>query len=146
MTHPRSIPLLVPQLPDRQALTPYLDKIDLNHHYSNFGPLNQALEARLATVFEEHASHAIHITTTSSATLGLELTLSSLMLPLGSKIIVPALTFVATLTAIIRAGHVPPQLFLDGHSAEGVRLSPGRGPAGDGEGPGNPVRLRRLEI
>lgn len=116
MTQPRSIPLLVPQLPDRHALTPYLDKIDLNHHYSNFGPLNQALEVRLATVFEEHASHAIHITTTSSATLGLELTLSSLMLPLGSKIIVPALTFVATLTAIIRSGHVPVIADIDPHS------------------------------
>lgn len=111
-----SIPLLVPQLPDRQALSPYLDEIDRNHHYSNFGPLNQALESRLATLFEEHASHALHVTTTSSATLGLELTLHAMALPPGSKIVVPALTFVATLTAILRAGHVPVIADIDPHS------------------------------
>ncbi|WP_293776330.1 DegT/DnrJ/EryC1/StrS family aminotransferase [uncultured Oxalicibacterium sp.] len=111
-----SIPLLVPQLPDRQALSPYLDEIDRNRHYSNFGPLNQALEARLATLFAEHASHAVQVTTTSSATLGLELTLQAMALPVGSRIIVPALTFVATLTAILRAGHVPVIADIDPHN------------------------------
>ncbi|WP_188381904.1 DegT/DnrJ/EryC1/StrS family aminotransferase [Oxalicibacterium faecigallinarum] len=107
MKHPSIIPLLVPQLPDRRALSPYLDQIDQNRHYSNFGPLNQSLENRLASSFEAHCSHPIHVTTTSSATMGLELTLHCLGLPPGSKVIVPALTFVASFTAIIRAGHVP---------------------------------------
>ena len=39
--HP--IPLLTPQLPERALLQPYLDRIDASRHYSNFGPLNQAL-------------------------------------------------------------------------------------------------------
>ncbi|WP_334107951.1 DegT/DnrJ/EryC1/StrS family aminotransferase [Methylobacillus sp.] len=102
-----AIPLLTPLLPDQEALAPYLAQLDANRHYSNFGPLNTALEARLATLFTKHGSHSIHVTTTSSATLGLELTLSSLDLPPGSKVIVPALTFVASLTAIIRAGYTP---------------------------------------
>ena len=102
-----AIPLLTPLLPDRATLAPYLDQLDANRHYSNFGPLNTALETRLATLFAEHSSHPIHVTTTSSATLGLELALSSLDLPPGSKVIVPALTFVASLTAIIRAGYTP---------------------------------------
>ena len=102
-----AIPLLTPLLPDRAALAPYLDQLDANRHYSNFGPLNTAFETRLAALFAEHSPHPIHITTTSSATLGLELALSSLDLPPGSKVIVPALTFVASLTAIIRAGYTP---------------------------------------
>lgn len=105
MTTP--IPLLTPLLPDRDTLAPYLARLDQSRHYSNFGPLNQALESRLRALFEAQSPHALHITTTSSATLGLELALSSLDLPAGSRIIVPALTFVATLTAIIRTGHVP---------------------------------------
>ena len=107
MTDPRPIPLLVPHLPDRHALAPYLEQIDRNRHYSNFGPLNHALEARLTSLFAEHAAHPVHVATTSSATLGLELTLHSLGLPPGSGVVVPALTFVASLTAILRAGHVP---------------------------------------
>lgn len=107
MTPHTAIPLLTPLLPDRVALAPYLDQLDANRHYSNFGPLNTALETRLSQLFAEHSPHPIHVTTTSSATLGLELTLSSLDLPPGSKVIVPALTFVASLTAIIRAGYTP---------------------------------------
>ncbi|MCB5185814.1 DegT/DnrJ/EryC1/StrS family aminotransferase [Methylobacillus gramineus] len=102
-----AIPLLTPLLPDRDSLAPYLAQLDQNRHYSNFGPLNTALEQRLSSLFEVHSSHPMHVTTTSSATLGLELVLSSLDLPPGSKVIVPALTFVASLTTIIRAGYIP---------------------------------------
>ncbi|MPS47506.1 DegT/DnrJ/EryC1/StrS family aminotransferase [Methylobacillus sp.] len=113
MSYSHAIPLLTPLLPDRDALAPYLAKLDHNRHYSNFGPLNRALEARLATIFEQHSPHSIHVTTTSSATLALELTLSSLDLPPGSKVVVPALTFVASLTAIIRAGYIPVVVDID---------------------------------
>lgn len=107
MSHPQGIPLLVPQLPDRLALQPFLDRIDLSRHYSNFGPLVQELEQRLATDYSTHASLPLEVVTVSSATAGLELALSSLELPPGSRVLVPALTFVATLTAILRAGHLP---------------------------------------
>ncbi|CAG0977663.1 perosamine synthetase [Methylophilaceae bacterium] len=101
------IPLLIPALPKLTALRPYLEQIDANRYYSNFGPLTRELETRLAGIFENHASHPMHVTTVSSATTGLELALSSLDLPRGSLVVVPALTFVATLTAVIRAGFVP---------------------------------------
>jgi len=107
MSLPISIPLLLPQVPDREALWPYLGRIDEKRHYSNFGPLVKELESRLAERFQAHSSHTLQVVTTSSATLGLELALSSLDLPKGSHILVPALTFVATLTAVIRAGHIP---------------------------------------
>jgi|SRR5450830_151750 len=101
------IPLLTPQLPNREALWPYLGKIDEKKHYSNFGPLVKLLESRLLVQFQAHTQHALHVTTVSSATLGLELALTALNLPKGSPVLVPALTFVASLTAIIRAGYTP---------------------------------------
>lgn len=102
-----AIPLLVPCLPDRKALSPYLDAIDANRYYSNFGPLVKSLEQRLAQRFQEHTEHPMHVVTVSSATMGLELALMALDLPKGSKIILPALNFVAALTATIRVGLVP---------------------------------------
>jgi dTDP-4-amino-4,6-dideoxygalactose transaminase len=83
--------------------------MDEARHYTNFGPLVRELESRLANLFGAHAkdTQRLHITTVSSATQGIELVLSSLNLPKGSRILVPALTFVATLTAVIRAGHIP---------------------------------------
>lgn len=102
-----TIPLLTPQLPERKLLQPYLDRIDASRHYSNFGPLNQALEQRLAAFFAPKSVAGVSVVTTSSATTGLELSLASLELPAGSRVLVPALTFVASLTAILRAGLVP---------------------------------------
>lgn len=104
----KSVPLLVPDLPDRHALEPYLRRIDESRLYSNFGPLNGELEARMKALFSEHADGLpIHVSTVANATLGLELALSALHLPPGSRVLVPALTFVATATAIVRAGLRP---------------------------------------
>lgn len=104
---PVRIPLLVPLLPEREALWPYLGRIDQARHYSNFGPLVKELESRLAQRFQAHTALNMHVVTVSSATLGIELALATLDLPPGSPVLVPALTFVATLTAVIRAGHTP---------------------------------------
>ena len=101
------IPLLVPKLPDLKALSPYLERIDLSKQYSNFGPLVKSLEGRLEKMFQDHTTHTMHVTTISSATSGLELALYALGLAKGSRVLVPALTFVATLTAVIRAGFLP---------------------------------------
>jgi dTDP-4-amino-4,6-dideoxygalactose transaminase len=110
------IPLLTPQLPDRAALQPYLERIDLSRHYSNFGPLVVELETRLASTFSDQAKLPLDVVTISSATAGLELALTSLDLPPGSRVLVPALTFVASLTAILRAGHLPVICDIDPHS------------------------------
>lgn len=107
------IPLMIPALPESDALMPYLRQIDANRFYTNFGPLTRTLEARLADLFCRHAADHMHVATTSSATAGLELALASLNLPRGSLVAVPALTFVATLTAVIRAGHIPVVMDVD---------------------------------
>lgn len=104
---PNRIPLLVPQLPTVDALLPYLRRIDESRWYSNFGPLVRELEARLAKSFEPDNSQPLYVATVSNATVGLELALLACQLPPGSRVLIPALTFVASATAIERAGHTP---------------------------------------
>ena len=47
----KPIPLMRPRLPDAERLLPYLREIDANRWYTNFGPLEQRLTARLAAHF-----------------------------------------------------------------------------------------------
>src|SRR5690348_3230106 len=46
--HAWTIPLMRAQLPDADALLPYLQRIDAARWYTNFGPLVVELEQRLA--------------------------------------------------------------------------------------------------
>ncbi len=106
MTAPaKKISLLVPDLPTRDELAPYLARIDASHWYSNFGPLVRELESGMATRFS--AGTAQHVVSVSNATLGLELAILALNLPAGSRVLMPALTFVASAVAAMRAGCVP---------------------------------------
>jgi dTDP-4-amino-4,6-dideoxygalactose transaminase len=105
MSAPR-IPLLVAQLPDTDALIPYLRQIDSHRWYTNFGPLVLQLEQRFAASFAP-ASLAPTAITASNGTAGLELALCALELMQGARVLLPALTFVATATSVIRAGYRP---------------------------------------
>lgn len=105
MNTPR-IPLLVAQLPDTDALIPYLRQIDNNRWYTNFGPLVVQLEQRFAASFAP-TPLAPTAVTASNGTAGLELALCALELMEGARVLLPALTFVATATSVIRAGYRP---------------------------------------
>lgn len=98
------IPLLVPDMPSPEELLPWLERIHAVKKYSNFGPLVLELESNFARRF---GIDRTQLATVSSATQGLELVLQALELPAESRVLVPALTFVATATAVIRAGHKP---------------------------------------
>jgi dTDP-4-amino-4,6-dideoxygalactose transaminase len=113
---PQRIPLLVPDMPSAEELLPWLKRIDESRWYSNFGPLCLELEGRLTTMFDERNQDAVHLTTVSNATLGLELALMALDLEPGARVLVPALTFVATATAVARAGLVPVMADVDADS------------------------------
>jgi dTDP-4-amino-4,6-dideoxygalactose transaminase len=93
------IPLMVPELPTLDALTPYLRRIDQNRWYSNFGPLTREFEERLLPTFSASDGVHPHVVTVSTGTAGIELALRALELPPSSAVLVPALTFVATATA-----------------------------------------------
>ncbi len=102
----KPIPLLVPRMPTADRLLPLLREIDCNHHYTNFGPLNSRFEGyilrEVAAAFPDAG-----VTTISNCTLGLELALQALQLPPRAKVLVPAITFVATATAVLRSGCLP---------------------------------------
>jgi hypothetical protein len=100
------IPLLVAQLPDTDALLPYLRQIDANRWYTNFGPLVTQLEQRFAASLAA-TPEAPKAISAASGTAGLELVLGALELPTGANVLLPALTFVATATAVIRSGYRP---------------------------------------
>ncbi len=114
--HMMSVPLLRPLLPDAYALLPYLHRIDSNRFYTNFGPLHNEFLQSLLNLQLRKEGCTVHGLLTTSATLGLELAITALDLPAGSLVAVPALTFVATATAIERCGHVPVVLDVDGQS------------------------------
>lgn len=102
------IPLLVPELPGLDALMPYLRRIDEKRWYSNFGPLVQEFEARFAASFANASPVSdVSAVTVSNATAGIEIALRALALPPGSLVLVPALTFVASATAVLSAGLTP---------------------------------------
>jgi len=95
------ISLLVPDMPSAQDLAPWLARIDAARWYTNFGPLVQELETRLA----RHYGADRHCVSVASGTMGIELALSALELGDGAPVLVPGLTFVATAAAVRRAGY-----------------------------------------
>ena len=100
-----AIPLLLPDMPTADELLPYLRRIDDARWYTNFGPLVVELEQVLAA--EIPGASGIRVASVANCTLGLELALTALDLPADARVLVPALTFVATAMAIRRSGFVP---------------------------------------
>jgi dTDP-4-amino-4,6-dideoxygalactose transaminase len=109
MHRPLRIPVLLPSLPSAQAVLPYLLEIDSNRRYTNFGPLVQRFEARI--VRELNGIGRVQAVTACNATAALELTLAAMNLPSDARVLLPATTFVASASAILRAGFHP--LFSD---------------------------------
>ncbi len=99
----RRIPLLVPGVPGIDQVRPWLERIDTAQVYTNFGPLVLQFEQQLSALWQPSPA----ITTVSNATVGLELALASVDLQPRARVLVPALTFAATATAIVRAGYEP---------------------------------------
>lgn len=108
---PMRIPLLVPDLPTADDLLPWLQRIDKNRWYTNFGPLVLEFEQALTKCLASHSTgspqQSLHLTTVSSGTAAIELAILALALPESSRVLLPAFTFPATCTAIQRAGLQP---------------------------------------
>ena len=101
---PLRFPILRPLLPTAEKLLPYLQQIDGNRWYTNYGPLVQRFEASLAKHFQVGPNE---LTTSTNATLALSQTLLALGVAAGSACVMPAWTFVATPAAAIWAGLEP---------------------------------------
>lgn len=93
-----------PSVYDQREFQSYVDDIFARGVLTNNGKYVQLLETKASEV-----SGAAHVVALSNATLALELLLSTL--PRHSYVISPSYTFIATTTAILRAGLRP--LFVD---------------------------------
>jgi dTDP-4-amino-4,6-dideoxygalactose transaminase len=100
------IPVLVPFMPQIDAVLPYLQRIDASQRYTNFGPLCLELEARFRTLLATDGKEP-YVCSAANATLGLEIALIALDLKPRAQVLMPALTFVATATSALRAGCEP---------------------------------------
>lgn len=96
-----TVRVLIPKMPEPEALLPYLRRMHGSRTYVNNGPLVIELE--------EQIGHAIGIPCrmVSSGTVAIQLALQAMRLPRGSRVLVPAVTFSGTGLAIQNAGHVP---------------------------------------
>lgn len=100
------IKLLVPEVPKVEQILTYWQQIDENQWYTNFGPLVIELERRLSLSFSREPTQ-VHVVSMANGTCALQIALEALKLRRASRVLVPGLTFVATATAIIRAGLTP---------------------------------------
>ena len=103
-----TIPVMAPRLPDAAALMPYLEEIDVNRWYSNFGPLQRRFETQLADHFDLPKDGVACV---GNCTVGLMLALLAVAPGRGGYCIMPSYTFVASAHAVLAAGLVP--LFVD---------------------------------
>lgn len=91
------IPVFRAKLPNSTSLKPYLDVIDKNSIYSNFGPLNTLLRERMSAYLSLPLEN---IATCSNATLALEGALSTLDIKFSNlNVRAPSWTFAATIHA-----------------------------------------------
>lgn len=108
------ISVLIPEMPAAEQVRPFLTQIDALRRYTNFGPLNERLETELRFRFTANcALSRPHVVTTSNGTMALELALRAMHLPRGSRVLVPAVTFVATMMAVLNAGLTPTVVDVD---------------------------------
>ncbi len=98
------IPVARPRLPGRERLLRYLDQIDRNRWYSNFGPLVREFERRLAAHLSVPAEA---VATVSNATIGLTLALRAVGAKPGTLCVLPSWTFSASAHAVVNAGLRP---------------------------------------
>jgi dTDP-4-amino-4,6-dideoxygalactose transaminase len=98
------VAVMRPKLPGAAKVAPYLERIDASRTYSNFGPLNTALEQRLAA---HYGTAERSVTAVSNATVGLALALTAQGVKPGALCIMPAWTFIASAHAAMMAGLTP---------------------------------------
>ena len=103
------IPVLIPSLPETDAIVPYLRRIDQSHTYSNYGPLSREFTAKLCAFVSERAGGApVAATITGNGTSAIELALRYRIAGRKGRLcLMPAYTFVATAHAAVNVGLEP---------------------------------------
>ena len=104
----RKIRLLIPDLPLAESLLPWLQRIDAERRYANFGPLVQELELTLARHWPVAAANEapapLQVQTLNSGTAPLELAIAAMDLPAAGEVLLPAYTYPASAASVLRNG------------------------------------------
>jgi dTDP-4-amino-4,6-dideoxygalactose transaminase len=95
------IRIMAPQLPSRSDFSDYLEQIDANQIYSNFGPLVKKLENELSSYLGIDPRLVVSC---ANATLGLEGLFSTSLVSSDETWETPSWTFAATNLAAMRSG------------------------------------------
>ncbi|MFW0119621.1 DegT/DnrJ/EryC1/StrS family aminotransferase [Rothia sp. CCM 9417] len=114
----KALTLGVPTAPDRALFHQLSEQVFASGQYANNGPLAALFEMKLGQLYGQELALF-----TSSGTSALTLALQALKLPHGTEVLTPALTFVATSSAIEAAGLKP--RFVPCHPVS-LTLDPGR--------------------
>jgi dTDP-4-amino-4,6-dideoxygalactose transaminase len=103
----RSIPVLRPQLPVAAKLLPYLERIDANRIYANWGPLVTELSDRLCGTFAVPLGSVVCANSGMSALMGAILATGGLACAERKLAAMPDFTFTATALAAQLCGSEP---------------------------------------
>lgn len=106
------VAVMRPLLPSANKIQKYLEQIDKNRWYSNFGPLLSSLEKRFSDFFGLGEGNVVVL---ANGTAALTNTIRAMNLPRGSICLVPSWTFAATPASAIASGLSP--YFVDIDSA-----------------------------
>lgn len=98
----RTVPFLAPELPPLELLQQDFARIYSARTFSNGGPFERELAARLADYLG--VAHAVPV---ANATLGLMLALKAVALPGRTRVLVPSFTFAASALAVEWCGLTP---------------------------------------
>ena len=97
------LPVMRPLLPTTDKIVPYLREIERTRQYTNFGPLVEQLERRLAAHLEVGPENVVAVT---NGTLALSAAVATSTLD-GAEWRVPSWTFAATAQSVISVGRQP---------------------------------------
>jgi dTDP-4-amino-4,6-dideoxygalactose transaminase len=113
----QGIAVLVPQLPGTEELIPFLQRIDTNQWYSNYGPLWREFRDTLTSFLSARTGQPdLRVTFTSSGTTAIELALRVRAVAGRRLCLLPSFTFIASAHAICNAGLEPFLLDVDEHN------------------------------
>jgi dTDP-4-amino-4,6-dideoxygalactose transaminase len=96
-----------PRLPDAARLLPYLNRIDTARTYTNWGPLVDELEARLAQHFGLAKGRFVSASSGTAALVGAILATAGRARAKRTRALLPAYTFIGTASAAEQCGYVP---------------------------------------
>lgn len=108
---PQSVPVCRPLMAPAERLLPYLRVLDQTRQYSNYGPLVQRFETRLAAVLGQPRETVTTASSGTAALVGAILSLAGRAGPQRPLCAMPSYTFVATAVAAEHCGYQP--LLLD---------------------------------